>query len=150
MARGIYQHGRAQTDTQASLHTWTTYPVRCRSSSQMKEMMAENTSDTDVAKPFKMLSAYLITAATIRPPRPCEEQAHKRKTTCQCTHRTKSKNQCDSIKIENRHTHTAYRILLASEMFASPAKNRAQCTDVQSKLHSIWEQNDFKTNLLQL
>ena len=26
----------------------------------------------------------------------------------------------------------------------------AQCTDVQSKLHSIWEQNDLKTNLLQL
>ena len=26
-------------------------------------------------------------------------------------------------------------------MFASPAKNSAQCTDVQSKLHSIWKQN---------
>ena len=35
-------------------------------------------------------------------------------------------------------------------MFASPVKKSAQCTDVQSKVHSIWEQNDFKTNLLQL
>ena len=35
-------------------------------------------------------------------------------------------------------------------MFASPVKKSAQCTDVQNKLHSIWEQNDFKTNLLQL
>ena len=35
-------------------------------------------------------------------------------------------------------------------MFASPVKKSAQCTDVQSQLHSIWEQNDFKTNLLQL
>ena len=30
----------------------------------------------------------------------------------------------------------------------SSGKNSAQCTDAQSKLHSIWEQNDFKTNLL--
>ena len=35
-------------------------------------------------------------------------------------------------------------------MFLSPAKNNAQCADIHSKLHSIWEQNDFKTNLLQL
>ena len=31
-----------------------------------------------------------------------------------------------------------------------PLKKSAQCADVQSKLHSIWELNDFKTNLLQL
>ena len=37
-----------------------------------------------------------------------------------------------------------------TEMFASPAKNSAQCTDVENKLHSIWEESDFKTNLLQL
>ena len=44
----------------------------------------------------------------------------------------------------------AYEYNTCDKMFASPAKNSAQCTDVQSKLHSIWEQSDVKTNLLQL
>ena len=35
-------------------------------------------------------------------------------------------------------------------MFVSPAKNSAQCADVQSTLDGIREQTDFKTNLLQL
>ena len=38
----------------------------------------------------------------------------------------------------------------STEVSVSPAKNSAQCTGVQNKLHSIWEQNDFITNLLQL
>ena len=33
-------------------------------------------------------------------------------------------------------------------MFVFPSKNIAQCTGVQSILHSIWEQNDFKTNFV--
>ena len=32
--------------------------------------MAERISETDVANPLSMLSAYFITAATTRPPRP--------------------------------------------------------------------------------
>ena len=42
----------------------------------------------------------------------------------------------------------AWFIYSLTETFVSPAKNSAQCIDAQSKLHSIREQNDFKTNLL--
>ena len=35
-------------------------------------------------------------------------------------------------------------------VFFFPAKNSAQCTEAQSKLNSIREQNDFKTDVLQL
>ena len=50
---------------------------------------------------------------------------------------------CLKIDQEVKHSMEIQKCLL-------PLKKSAQCTDVQSKLHSIWEQNDFKTNLLQL
>ena len=37
-----------------------------------------------------------------------------------------------------------------TEMFVSPARNTAQCTDVQSRQRSISEQSDNETNWLQL
>lgn len=45
------------------------YLVGTKSCNQKKDINVERIMDNDVANPFKMLSAYLMTAAITRPPR---------------------------------------------------------------------------------
>lgn len=47
------------------------YLVGSKSSSQKYEIKVERIIESDVAKPFSMLSAYLMTAAITSPPRAC-------------------------------------------------------------------------------
>lgn len=47
------------------------YLVGLKSSNTKYEMRAEMMMDREVAKPLRMLSAYLMTMATTKPPRAC-------------------------------------------------------------------------------
>lgn len=49
------------------------YLVGLKSSNTKYEMRAEMMMDREVANPLRMLSAYLITMATINPPRACTQ-----------------------------------------------------------------------------
>lgn len=63
------------------------YLVGLKSSNTKYEMRAEMMMDREVAKPLRMLSAYLMTMATTKPPRAC------RQTTVQQTeHKIRLKN----------------------------------------------------------
>ena len=46
-----------------------TYSVGLKSANTKYDSTEETTMDTAVANPFSILSAYLITAATMRPPK---------------------------------------------------------------------------------
>ena len=48
------------------------YLVGTKSSSQKKEITVDTRIDSDEANPLRMLSAYLITAATTNPPTACK------------------------------------------------------------------------------
>ena len=53
-------------------------------------------------------------------------------------------------KMETLNTCEWLYTVAITEIFTSPEKNTAQCSEVRSKWHGIREQNDFKANWLQL
>lgn len=52
------------------------YPVGSKSCSQKYDMSVDRMMESDVAKPLRMLSAYLMTAAMTRPPSAWRNNKH--------------------------------------------------------------------------